>query len=186
MIRNSGEAWARIPVVAMTANAMRGDRENCLAAGMDDYLSKPIKADEFGRMVARWLAGAREKERAPESLDLEALDELKSYDPSLALIAELCRLFLEETPRRIEDLCLAIEAGDSARIGFVAHALKGTCWILGARRLGLLAGELEHQGQTGALELPQAQVAELRREFELLRPVYQRELEAALADGAQR
>ncbi len=192
LIRASDTPAARVPIVAMTANAMRGDREKCLAAGMDDYVSKPIKADDLGRMLERWAgrrrsadtgAGAPAAEPSAVGFDQEAVNQLKMYDNSGTLVAELCRLFLQETPRRLEDLATAAEADDPERTGFSAHALKSTCWILGARRMGLLATELERQGNAGRLEGAMDQVAELAHEFAQLRPMYEAELEAALARG---
>lgn len=192
-IRSSDTGFARVPVIAMTARAMRGDREKCIEAGMDDYVSKPIKAEDLARMLERWSghrrmgemgAGGGNGDRAAGSFDQDAMDQLKAYDPSGSLVAELCRLFLRDTPQRLDDIASAVEANDAARTGFTAHALKSTCWILGARRLGNLAKELERQGLGGVLEDATRHVAELSQEFEQLRPFYEAELEAALARGA--
>lgn len=192
-LRASDTAFARVPVIAMTARAMRGDREKCIEAGMDDYVAKPIKADDLARMLERWagrrrMAGPGSPSPAGAepsmSLDQEAINQLKAYDPSGSLVAELCRLFLRDTPRRLEEIAAAVEAGNPAGTGFAAHALKSSCGILGARRLGNLAKELERQGNQGVLEAGRQQVVALTREFEELRPVYEAELEAALARGA--
>jgi two-component system, sensor histidine kinase and response regulator len=192
-IRSSDTGFARVPVVAMTAKAMRGDREQCMDAGMDDYVSKPIKSDDLARMLERWAGRRQVLESGPapaaggeasRSFDREAMDQLKLYDSSGTLVAELCRLFLRDTPGRLEELAASVTAEDAAAAGFAAHALKSTCWILGARRLGDLAMELERQGSEGALHQGERQVAELRREFEALRPAYEAELEAALSRGS--
>lgn len=192
-IRSSDTGFARVPVIAMTARAMRGDREKCMEAGMDDYVSKPIKAEDLARMLERWIGARRPTDggaagsgpdRADGSFDQAAMEELKTYDPTGGLAAEMCRLFLRDTPRRLADIARAVEADDPSASGFAAHALKSTCWILGARRLGQLATEMERQGLLGVLDHGPEQVAELQQEFEGLRPVYEAELEAAMARGA--
>ena len=120
-----------VPIFAMTAHAMKGDRERCLLAGMDGYLSKPIRADELYRIV----------ESVPESADLTQVDGLADpapadvFDLSQAmdrlggrrdLLTEMAALFTRESVRLLEAAHVAIRASDAARLRLAAHTLKGS------------------------------------------------------------
>ena len=96
----------------MTANAMQGDRERCLEAGMDDYISKPIRREHLAAMLARWISTEHPGEQAaggwaeaghPETVEITPLEQLRAYDQSggSRLVEDLCRLFLSDTPRRL-------------------------------------------------------------------------------------
>jgi PAS domain S-box-containing protein len=104
-----------IPIIAMTAHAMAGDRERALQAGMDDYVSKPIRFEDLRRAIQR---------QAPEGLDITAL--LDGVGGDRKLLRELVDLFLADTPKHLARLKRALARGDATRLKEAAHALKGS------------------------------------------------------------
>jgi PAS domain S-box-containing protein len=140
-------ARARVPVVAMTAHALVGDRDRCLAAGMDDYLAKPLRPHELDAVLARWTGD----ELAPDPaepleplVDEQRLAELRADGEEVA--AQLVELFAAGVPGEVEELRAAAAAGDAARVRFLAHKVKGTCRIVGAARVGELCRTVELDG----------------------------------------
>jgi CheY-like chemotaxis protein len=125
-----------VPIVALTANALQGDREHCLAADMDDYLAKPITKDAFVASLRRW--GAQAGPPTDGSIDAAALAELAVIDgepgqPSL--LAELLDVFRQDVPVRLAAVRAALESGDTHGVRRGAHAFKGSCATLGLRHL---------------------------------------------------
>jgi CheY-like chemotaxis protein/HPt (histidine-containing phosphotransfer) domain-containing protein len=145
-------------IIAMTGNALTGDREKCLAAGMDDYISKPVRIAELQTALERWGPGrakhsdttfvSRAKALTRDQLlDQNILAELRDMPPvdGVSMLRELVDLFLEGAPKRIAQIGESLT--DSNQLTFHAHALRSMSMNLGARRLVELAQQLEEIGR---------------------------------------
>jgi CheY-like chemotaxis protein len=162
--REAASDGGRVTIVAMTAHAMAGDRERCLAAGMDDYLSKPLRADEVDAVLDRWLsdglapaaaaADGEPQTGSPAWLDRPPLDEdrfndlHRDFPPEI--VREVVESFIDSTPTIIERIVLAAEGVDHVEVTQGAHRLKGGCLAVGAGVLNDLASDLEAMGKAQA------------------------------------
>ncbi len=170
-----------VPIIAMTGHTSEAEREKCLAAGMDDYLSKPIVRKALAEKLRRWLPGAGTEEedeaektaRAPEpagsrAIDAARLEVLRELGrrANHDLVGELSQLFLERGPRGLVRVRQALAAQDFAAAEQAAHSLKGTCGNLGATRMAALAAALEHHAAAGAREEGTRQAEAVAEEFE--------------------
>jgi CheY-like chemotaxis protein len=145
----------RTPVVAVTANAVKGEEENCLAAGMDAYIAKPVNIDRLCTTLERWVpihgphdpAGAAEMQQAGAAIDHSVLAAWLGDDE--AAINSLLGKFRDtavETEREIEN---AARAGNLVRVAAAAHKLKGAAQAVGANAVGSAAAALEQAGKAG-------------------------------------
>ena len=154
----AGETAGRMPIIAMTAHAMKGDRDRCLAAGMDDYISKPFREGDLVEILSRWLPGPistsswgdGETDEPPEAedgpLDLAKFQyfrRLGAQTGDVSLLAKVVSGYLDRTPVQVEELKRALVAGDASSAAKTAHALKGSSGTLGALKLAALCGEIE-------------------------------------------
>lgn len=161
-IRGREKNGQHTPIVALTASAQRGDREECLAAGMDDYLAKPVHEHELVVILQRWLRHPDDAEvLAPEAL--ERLGELPSGGE---VIREVATLYLDDSPLRIEAIRQAAERHDAAAVANAAHGLKGSSANVGAARVQALAAKLEEMGRSGKLDGVKAVVEQLTLEYD--------------------
>ncbi len=164
----AGEGVINIPIIAMTANAMKGDRERCIAAGMDDYISKPVEPSELLKKLRFWLLASEEQitqcrsrqnlhylhEKKPgrEGDISSEFSEYRDWDQAAALkrvrnkperLLRLIALFFRDIPEKLQEMNEDIEGGDFERVRESAHAIKGVAGNLGADKLAAVAAELE-------------------------------------------
>ncbi len=167
-----------VPVVAMTAHAMKEDKARCLAAGMNDYVSKPINSDTLVRVLDRFLLGREAAATgATPSRDAPALSALPVFDAEQLLTrlqgdretaGEVIRMFLESGPEEMERLRAHLESGDSQAVGRGLHTLKGAAATLGCEAFRAKAADLESALRSGGVAAVAEGFASLRQEFRRL------------------
>jgi two-component system sensor histidine kinase/response regulator len=145
-IRRIEQGTRRIPIVAMTAYVLEGERERCLAAGMDDYLAKPVSTSRLGETLGRWV---RMPEPALDSEKIAGLQALAKSNPRF--MSDITTLFREDALVRLHDLRDAITAADAVQLARAAHALKSSSGNIGAKRLYTLCAAIEQNARAGTI-----------------------------------
>src|SRR5215207_8388335 len=187
-IRRREEAHSvgrRTPIIAMTANAMEGDREKALQAGMDDYVPKPVKREDLAAVLERWIgavdaatagsggfAGPTETEDPIDHAGMKNLRDLGGSE----MISELARMFFDDTRSDLRTLREAVEENDARSVERVAHALRGSSGNMGATRMAVICAELQNVGASGDLGHAAELLDRLEEEFGRVRPALEAEV----------
>jgi signal transduction histidine kinase/CheY-like chemotaxis protein len=177
-----------LPIIAITANALQGDREACLAAGMDDYLSKPFTQQELSAVIGRWIAlpvaatvhhhddVPLPKPPPPEVVSRDvinrhALENIRalSKDRGGALVQKVIAAYVDDTPHQLQTLRQAISALDALNLRKAAHSLKSASANVGAETLAQMCKEMEHLGRTETTEGASGILTEMEQEFQAVR-----------------
>ena len=166
--RREGQASHTI-IVAMTANALQGDREKCIAAGMDDYIPKPVKSEDLVKILDRVVAGSTTKEsfHRVEEEDLPPVDMDRLHEVMGEELVEILDIYLRQTSENLQKLVAAIEAGDANEVELIAHNCAGTSANCGIVAVLPALRELERMGREGSLDgavvLGRQVISEFRR-----------------------
>jgi PAS domain S-box-containing protein len=199
----SAASAAQIPIIAMTAHALKGDRERCLEAGMNDYLTKPVRPGDLASMLERWLhqtadnspaAPADAERQAPAQNDAHPAVAARDGGPAeestaavfdrgefmsrvmgdAELAETLTRTFLDDLPLQLKKLEAAAAGNDARQSEQLAHRIKGAAANMGAKGLEQAAGVMEQAGKAGDVRQLQDLMPRVTRQFQILRAVMEK------------
>jgi two-component system, sensor histidine kinase and response regulator len=166
----------RIPIIAMTAHALKGDREKCLRSGMDDYIPKPIHPKKLKEVIEKWLdisKTSKETERTHESSDNDDIFDKNSFiDRMLGdedLAKEVIEEFLDDSSRQIDIIRESVKKGNAKELRYKAHSLKGAAANISAAALKEIAYKIEIAGEKGDLAHAAPLIPELDEQFKILK-----------------
>lgn len=180
-IRQREGQFRRVIIIAMTAHALQGDREECLAAGMDDYISKPLRQEELARVLERWTSALMNNSprletakgesplasRDVPSIDANMLAQMRklAMEEEPDFLDSLIDLFFEDARNHLAALREGVSQSDARKLADKSHALKSSCGNLGAKKMTAICNDIEALGRAASVEGAAALVAELEEEF---------------------
>lgn len=156
-----GEKNSKIPIIAMTANAMQGDREKCIATGMDDYLAKPVNLQALESMLKKWILGIEDKEMIAQPASVTVPSELPLWDENdimnrlgnkTKIILTVIESFVNDAPAIFQSLQNALENDNVEEAQLHAHSLKGTSGNVGAIKLQSISRKFEEAAKNNQLD----------------------------------
>jgi CheY-like chemotaxis protein len=162
-IRRREAGVRHVPIIAMTAGAMVEDKEKCLAAGMDDYVPKPVKCSQLDAALTRWLGrsgvepavdGLADENAAAAVLDLELFADLRELAVAMsrpAFLRDLVDQYLVQIPYQLTELRESARRGDMTALGEAAHGLKGSSATIGATLVALECAAVEAAARAGQI-----------------------------------
>jgi two-component system sensor histidine kinase/response regulator len=159
-LRRRENGGDRLPVIALTAHTLDGERERCVAAGMDDFLSKPVRADELAAALERFTGRV---------VDVATVDRLRDALGGDAMVLHILDVFVSQASAHVETIVHALARDDAGAVARVAHTLKGGAAAVGAVAVAEIAAELERLGERGDLAGAPEAAARLGEAFERTR-----------------
>jgi len=146
---------------------VEGDREKCLAAGMDDYVTKPFSFGELERALTRWLPADRKAQAASQHVDPQVLERMRALRGNGAsdLVTRIIGVYLDDAPGRLRSMQEAVARGDAAGMGRAAHAFKSASANLGAKGLAELCVRMESLGRASSTTGADRLMTEIETEY---------------------
>ncbi len=164
--KEAGGEETRIPIIGLTAHALKEDRDKCLAAGMDAIVTKPIEAETLFDAIEGQLGSNRQRSAPAEEAPIDLSDSLKAVNGDRKFLADLAAQFVAEIPTRMSEIQQALERGDSREVERCAHQFKSVMGIFGGKKAHQMTGELESLASRGVLAPIPAILRQLEGELE--------------------